>query len=134
MTETQTFFFDIIQLVPVGSVCFIQAPSLDDFEYQQVMQSSPFPYFQHVVLTAENKERLSKLVKLKQLEKYFHSLEVRVEGNLLLEAFDGMEIGTFSKKFKLPVNLKISIKAWERLLFQGNGKAIHNFGQCYTTA
>jgi hypothetical protein len=32
----------------------------------------------------------------------FHRLEIRQDGNLLFEAFDGMEIGTVSEKFNLP--------------------------------
>jgi hypothetical protein len=102
MTETQTFFIETIKLVPDGSVCFIQAPSIDDYDFQQTVQTSEFPYFQQLVLTLENKERLSELVKMKPLEEYFQSLEIRQEGTLLFEAFDGMEIGTFSKKFILP--------------------------------
>jgi hypothetical protein len=111
MTETQTFFIETIELVPDGSVCFIQAPSIDDWEFQQTMQTSQVPYFQQVVLTLESKERLSELVKLKQLEEQFHSLEIRQEGNLLFEAFDGMEIGTFSKKFKLPNEFESKYKS-----------------------
>jgi hypothetical protein len=77
-------------------------PSIEDYEFQQIMQSDKFPYFHQIILTCENKERLSELVHLKQIEVYFHRLEIRQDGNLLFEAFDGMEIGTVSEKFNLP--------------------------------
>jgi hypothetical protein len=102
MTETQTFFIHIVKNAPNGSVCFIQAPSIEDYEFQQIMQPSKFPYFHQIILTGENKERLIEMVHLKQLEQYFHNLEIWQDGNLLFEAFDGMEIGTFSKNFNLP--------------------------------
>ena len=102
MTETQCFLIDIIKIVPDGSVCFIQAPSLDNFEFQKLMNLSEFIYFQQVILTSENKELLSELIKLEQIEQYFHSLEIRSDGDLLIRGTDGMEMGIFSSKLDLP--------------------------------
>lgn len=126
MTETQSFFIDIIQLVPEGSICLIQAPSIDDYEFQQVMKPSEFPYFQQIVLTAENKQLLCELAEHKQVEEYFHSLKIRQEEDFLFEAYDGMEIGTFSKKFQLPSDFINKYKHLGCLLIQVIGKARNN--------
>jgi hypothetical protein len=102
MTETQSFIIDVFKIVPDEAVCFIQAPSIDNAEFQKLMRPSEFPYFQQITLTPSNKEHLSSLVKIEHVEESFHNLEIRHNGNLLFEGFDGMEIGAISKEMQLP--------------------------------
>jgi hypothetical protein len=104
MTETQSFLIDMLLLVPDGAICFIQAPSIDDSSILGLWQPSEYPYYQQVLLTAENKQRLINIVKTEGVEQDFHSLEIKQANQLLFKADDGMEMGVVSKNFVLPAS------------------------------
>ena len=102
MTETQTYFIDIINLVPDNSVCFIQAPSLENSQLLNLVSASPVEYYKQIILTESNKESLNKIVEVENCEEYFQSVEIKFRGKLLFEGYDGMGYGTISKDLKLP--------------------------------
>jgi hypothetical protein len=104
MTETQSFLIDILKLIPEGAVCFIQAPSSDNSNLLKLMQPSKFDYYTQVPLTSANKQQLIILVNDEHVEQEFQSIEIRLEDKIRFQAFDGMEIGTISKKLQLPVS------------------------------
>ena len=103
MTETQSYIIDVINLVPDNSICFIQAPSLEDHSaLNNLLMSSEFSYFRQVVLSHTNKEIISLIIKDEEVEGYFQSIEIRHDGKLYFEGYDGMEYGTISKDINLP--------------------------------
>jgi hypothetical protein len=101
MNETQSYIIDIINLVPDQSICFIQAPSLESAEFQNLMTPSSFPYYQQLILSPINKGLLINLIVNECIEDNFQSLEIRLDGELLFEGYDGMEYGLISKKVNL---------------------------------
>jgi hypothetical protein len=102
MTETQSFLIDVLNLVPEGAVCFIQAPSCDNPKMLKLMQPSKFDYYTQVPLTSATKQQLINLVNNEHAEQQFHNIEIRLNDKLLFEAFDGMEVGSVSQDLQLP--------------------------------
>ncbi|MES2330368.1 MAG: hypothetical protein V4539_12245 [Bacteroidota bacterium] len=102
MTDTQTYFIDIINLVPNNSICFIQAPSLENSSLLNVLTPSPFAYYKQIILTVLNKEILNKIIEVENCEKYFQSVEIKINNKLIFEGYDGMVYGTISKDLQLP--------------------------------
>lgn len=105
MTETQSYIIDIIDLVPDNSVCFIQAPSIEKSSaLNDLLMPSQFSYYQQVILSQVNKKILVEIIKYEEVEGYFQSMEIRHDGKLYFEGYDGMEYGTISKDINLPDN------------------------------
>jgi len=102
MRETQSFLIDIIKIVPVNTVCYIQAPSLDESEILRMLQPSEYNYYRQITLTPENKTELINIISSENIEEYFHNLEIKEDNLLVVQAHDGMEIGIISKSFKVP--------------------------------
>ncbi len=65
---------------------------------------SQFAYYQQMILSPANKETLVKIIKEEEVEGYFQSMEIRHDGKLYFEGYDGMEYGTISKDINLPEN------------------------------
>ena len=103
MTDTKPYIIDVINVVPDNSVCFIQAPSIEgDSALNDLLMPSQFPYYQQVILSAANKETLVMIVENEEVEGYFQSMEIRHNGKLCFEGYDGMKYGTISKDINLP--------------------------------
>lgn len=102
MTETQYFIIDILKIIPDETMCFIQAPSLDNTEFLALMQPSVYDYFIQVQLSQFNKSKLTSIIAQENIEIYFQSIEIRNNSKLLFEAVDGMEIGTISQYVQMP--------------------------------
>lgn len=110
MTDTQTYFIDIIKLVPDNAVCFIQAPSLDNSQLLGILLPSPFGYYKQITLTPSNKEDLAKIVELENCEEHFQSVEIKFNDKLLFEGYDGMEYGTLSRDLNIPLSFEKAYK------------------------
>ena len=103
MTETQSYIINVIQLVPENSICFIQAPNIECHSaLNNLFMPSEFSYYQQVTLSHANKEAISDIIKDEEVEGYFQSVEIRHDGKLYFEGYDGMEYGTISKDINLP--------------------------------
>lgn len=102
MTETQSYIIDVINLVPDNSICFIQAPSIEKHSsLNNLLMPSQFGYYQQVILSPSNKETLVDIIIDEQVEEYFQSIEIKHDGHLYFEGYDGMESGTISKDINL---------------------------------
>ncbi|MDX2045231.1 MAG: hypothetical protein SFU87_00500 [Chitinophagaceae bacterium] len=106
MTESQSYIIDVLNLVPDNSVCYIQAPSIENMEFINLMKESPFEYFKQLALNPENKKILIRLIETENVEDFFHNIEIRYNNQLLFEGYDGMEFGTVSKTLQLPGSFK----------------------------
>jgi len=102
MTETQAFFVDIINLVPDNSICYVQAPSLENSELLALLSESPYKYYKQVILSPSNKSLFCKIVSKEGVEIYFQSIEIKFNNDLLFKGYDGMDYGTISKRIELP--------------------------------
>ncbi len=49
-----------------------------------------------------NKEILNKIIEVENCEKYFQSVEIKINNKLIFEGYDGMVYGTISKDLQLP--------------------------------
>lgn len=105
MTETQSYIIEVINLVPHNSICFIQAPDIEDSSaLNNLLMTSEFGYYKQVTLSPANKEKISEIIKDEEVEGYFQSIEIRYNGKLYFEGYDGMEYGTISKDLNVPEN------------------------------
>lgn len=103
MTETQSYTIDIFNILPNEASCFIQAPNLEDPEILMLMLPTQFEYYKEIKLTDSNKKKIIEKVTTQNIEEDFQSIEIRHKNQLLFEGYDGMEYGTISKAFKLPI-------------------------------
>jgi len=103
MTDTQSLTIDILKIIPDNSVCFIQAPSIDNSSaILNLFQPSEFAYYQQIILTKENKNEIVKAVVSENIEEYFQNLEIKHNNSLLCKAHDGMEMVTLSESINTP--------------------------------
>ncbi|MEO6963928.1 MAG: hypothetical protein ABIY90_18310 [Puia sp.] len=102
MNEEQSFFISVLNLIPVGSFLFIQAPSLEVESILNVMKETENEYFKSIELTPENKRLLINEIKLGNFQNYIHLTEIRHNKQLLFQGFDGVEFGIISNRISLP--------------------------------
>ena len=104
MTETKSYFIDVINLVPDNSICFIQAPSIDaSSTLNNLLMPSELDYYQQITLSPANKEKICEIIKAEDVVG-FQGIEIRHNGKLYFEGYDGMVFGNISKDVNLPVN------------------------------
>ena len=102
MTETKSYFIDVINLVPDNSICFIQAPSIDaSSTLNNLLMPSELDYYQQITLSPANKEKICEIIKAEDVVG-FQGIEIRHNGKLYFEGYDGMVFGTISKDINLP--------------------------------
>lgn len=96
------FLGDVLNILPEKIECFIQAPSLDNAIIEKMLQNSDFDYYKLLRLDGESKEKVIR----QQVETFFgvyiQKIEIKENGILLFEGFDGVEYGTISKKIFIP--------------------------------
>ena len=97
-----SFFVDVIRILPDATDCYIQAPSLDDEIILNLMSSTSQGYYKLIKLIDDNKLALIQRVKDFQVEEFFHSVEIKLKDKLLFEGYDGVEFGIISKTVNLP--------------------------------
>ena len=102
MSETRSLLLDVINILPENIDCYIQAPSLDDEVTLSLMQTTQFDYYKVINLNGQNKERFIQRIKEADVESYFHSVEIKLNSQLLFEGHDGVEFGTISNTVNLP--------------------------------
>ena len=106
MNDTQSYIIDVITLVPNNSICYIQAPSIENSGFLSLMQPSSLPHYSQIVLTLNNKKLLTELIANENVEEYFQSIEIRYNNKLLFEGYDSMKYGTISKELELSTQFK----------------------------
>jgi hypothetical protein len=102
MSENQAFCIDIINLVPIGSTCFIQAPNLENSKILNLMTPSKYAYYREIKLTELNKKILIEEILSNNIQEEFQSIEIKVNNKLLFEGYDGMEFGVITNTIVLP--------------------------------
>ena len=102
MKQTLEFTIDILEIIPDNSICYIQAPSLDDVDFLKVMTESKYDWAQQIILSKENKLKLKKVLLENEIEEQFQNVTIEKESKKIFESFDGMEIGELSKSVIVP--------------------------------
>ena len=102
MGEGQLFLIDVINILPDGVDCYIQAPSLEDSVIISLLSTTKYEYYKSLKLQGVTKEILMNHGSKYAIEEYFQSIEIRFNDKLLFEAYDGVEIGVISKNLELP--------------------------------
>jgi hypothetical protein len=102
MTETQSLTIDILKIVPDNSICYINAPSIDNSSaILNLLQPTELIYNKQIKLTKENKTAFINIVTSESIEEHFHNLQIKHNSDLLCEAFDGMDMVTLSKNINV---------------------------------
>lgn len=104
MKLEKSFIIDVINLMPEESIALMQAPSLEVASIVERMEKTEFEYYNSLSLSKENKELLIQEIINNDIQDHIHSIEIRNNGQLLFEGFDGVEFGTISKHINLPVD------------------------------
>jgi hypothetical protein len=104
LTETQSLAADIINLVPVNSTCFINAPSInDDSDILKLLQpSSTNHYDWQLTLTTDNKRKLIDVIISEGVEVDFHRLDIKTDNDFLFTAYDGFSGVKVTDKITVP--------------------------------
>ena len=102
MRETLQFIIDLIEIIPNNSICHIQAPSVDESEFLEILDNSKYSWARQIILNSENKNKLKNLLLKIELEDQFQTVTIEKENEKLFEGYDGMEIGEISKNLIIP--------------------------------
>ena len=102
MTGTGILLVDLLAILPEEVECYIQAPSLENDVIQKMMTDTEFDYYQLVRLNKSNKKPFIEAVMIGEVVNYFHSMEIKADGKLLFEGYDGIEFGILSNTIIIP--------------------------------
>jgi hypothetical protein len=97
-----TFFIDILKILPLNSICYIQAPSLTSTILLEHLEFAKVPYYRCFQLNVFNKKLFTDCITNENIQEDIQSIEIRLDDLLLLEGYDGLEYFTISKTLKLP--------------------------------
>jgi hypothetical protein len=104
MMEEQDFFIDVLMIMPINAVCYIQAPNLDSINLLNKLKQSNSEYFRLLELDDFNRQLIIDCILLENIQEDIQTIEIRYKDQLLFEGFDGVECGTISNKLKLTDN------------------------------
>ncbi len=99
---THSFLVDILNILPEKIECFIQAPSLENTVIKGMLQDSDYDYYKLLQLDKTSRNKFIKQALETSFEMYIQNIEIKENGVLLFEGFDGVEYGTISKKILIP--------------------------------
>jgi hypothetical protein len=97
-----SFIIDVLNILPEKTECFIQAPSLENSAIKEMLQKSDFDYFDLLILDENSKGIFIRQEFEASFSMYLQKIEIRENGILLFEGFDGCEYGIISKKVIIP--------------------------------
>ena len=101
MTKEQAFFIDVINILPLNSVCYLQAPDLSSKTILFRLKLTEYPYYKSLELNQENKNLFIESILHENIQEDIQSIEVRNNDTLLFEGFDCVEYGTISRTLLL---------------------------------
>jgi hypothetical protein len=102
MKNIESLLIDVLNILPEGVDCYIQAPSLEDEVVLSMMNDTEFNYYKIIKLDDITKEKFLERVKNYPISVYFQSIEIRLKNKLLFEGYDGVEFGIISYTIVLP--------------------------------
>ncbi len=102
MTEEQSIIIDILKIVPDNSICYINAPSIDKHSEVLKILISVDEYDWNLVLSAENKKKLTDIINSESIQDSFHRLDIKLDNSLLCESYDGMCTVILSDVLNIP--------------------------------
>lgn len=96
------FFIDILKILPLNSICYIQAPSLTSTILLEHLEFDKEPYYRYFQLDTFNRKLLTDCIINENIQEDIQSIEIRLDDLLVLEGYDRLEYFTVSKVLKLP--------------------------------
>jgi len=103
----KSFFVDLLSILPENIDCFIQAPSLENTVIEKMLQDSEYGYYKLLQLNSANRDTFVNQEEETLFSVYIQNIQIRKEGVLLFEGFDGVEYGTISNKVQVPDYFKV---------------------------
>lgn len=97
-----SFLIDVLIILPEKVECFIQAPSLENLVIKGMLKKADFDYFEVLMFNEESKEKFVRQEIETSFSVYIQKIEIKENGDLLFEGFDGCEYGKISKKIIIP--------------------------------
>ncbi len=102
MTDEQSILIDILKIVPENSVCYLNAPSIDDNSDVLKLLSPTSAYDWCLILTSERKEKLIEVITSEGIQDYFHRLDIKYDDSVLCESYDGMCTVILTERIRIP--------------------------------
>jgi hypothetical protein len=97
---------DVLDILPPVVECYIQSPDLEDEIIQKMMKETAFPYYKLITVNSLNRAKLIDRIKGHNINVYFQNIQIKNNGNLLFEGYDGIEFGIISKSISIPLWFK----------------------------
>lgn len=101
MMIEQEFFIDVLKILPLNSVCYLQAPNLGSIVLLKQLKQSNVEYYKLLELDDFNRQLIIDCILLEKIHEDIQAIEIKYKNQLLFQGFDGMECGTVSNKLKL---------------------------------
>lgn len=102
MSSFGILLIDLLSILPDEVVCYIQAPSLENDVLQKMMVDSEFDYYQLVRLNKVNKQLFIDAILIDSTIAHFQNIQIRSNGNLLFQGYDGIDYGILSNSVTIP--------------------------------
>lgn len=103
MNQTKnSLIIDILRILPESVECLIQAPSIENAIISGMLRKTDVDYFQRLFLDEQSKALFIQQEKEDSFSIYIQKIEIKKDGILLFEGFDGCDYGVISKYVDIP--------------------------------
>jgi hypothetical protein len=102
MTTEKSFFIEILNIIPLNSVCYLQAPNLELLKLLKNLEDTEYSYYKSIKINPVNKKLIIDSILYDDIQNDIQSIQIRFNDTLLFEGFDGVKYGTISKSIDLP--------------------------------
>ncbi|MBS3915314.1 MAG: hypothetical protein KG003_12535 [Bacteroidetes bacterium] len=93
---------DILNVIPAKMECYIQAPSLNNKIILDMFKKTEYDYYQLLIIDETNKNTIVNQERETSFGIYVQRIEIKKNGALLFDGFDGVEFGIVSKNLVIP--------------------------------
>lgn len=97
-----SFFIDVLSVLPEEIDCYIQAPSLENSVILTMLRESEYNYYLVLHLDKINRNTFVEEEVKSSFGTNIQNIQIRKDGVLLFEGFDGVEYGAISSHMKIP--------------------------------
>lgn len=99
---TNFFFIDLLKIFPDDITCYIQAPSLENAVIKDLLKDSDYDQNKYLQFDKSIKNIIIRQEIETSFSKYLNRMQIRINGILVFEGFDGIEYGVISQKVNIP--------------------------------
>ena len=102
LMKEDNLLYDILNILPEEIECFLQAPNLENEIILTMMVDCEYDYYGLVRVNKANRSNFVNEGLIRSISAYIQNVQIRRDGALLFEGYDGVEFGIISKEIGIP--------------------------------